>query len=120
MKLSSSYSRVAADREFPSNWEEYQSLPSVYKILIQSGSMPGHYKDKITFERDLLISAYLYARDVVKGRWPEAEPSIVKDLQWAFPYARDVIQGRWPEAEPTILKSPWAGSYRSFLRSKEK
>jgi len=23
--------------------------------------------------------AYLYARDIIKGRWPEAEPNLIKD-----------------------------------------
>jgi hypothetical protein len=44
--------------------------------------------------------AYWYARDVIKGRWPEAEPVIRSDPEWAYRYALNVIKGRWPEAEP--------------------
>jgi len=47
---------------------------------------------------------YYYASDVIKSRWPEAEPYIMKDLLWAHYYARDIIKGRWPEAEPYIMK----------------
>ena len=36
---------------------------------------------------------------------PESEPYIVKHPGWASEYARDVIKGRWPEAEPYILNS---------------
>jgi mono/diheme cytochrome c family protein len=50
--------------------------------------------------------AYSYARNVIEGRWAEAEPYIMKDPYWAFHYARDVIQGRWVEAEPYIMKNP--------------
>jgi hypothetical protein len=60
-------------------------------------------------EKEILKSAgaaYLYAIDVIKGRWPEAEPTITKDPNYAYLYARDVIKGRWPEAEPTIIKDP--------------
>ena len=31
-----------------------------------------------------------YAHDVIKGPWPEAEPIIMRDPQWACYYARDV------------------------------
>jgi hypothetical protein len=48
-----------------------------------------------------------YAQDVIKGRWPEAESEIIKDPFWSVKYARDVIKGRWPEAEPTIVKHPY-------------
>ncbi len=32
-----------------------------------------------------------YAREVVKGRWPEAELAIAQDAEWAYSYARDVV-----------------------------
>jgi hypothetical protein len=51
-------------------------------------------------------SLFAYAEDIVKGRWPEAEPIIIKDPEYAYLYARSVIKGRWPEAEPTIMKNP--------------
>ena len=54
-----------------------------------------------------LIHGYLYARDVIKGRWPEAEPYIMKDPHIAYLYANDLMEGkRWPEAEPYIMKDP--------------
>ena len=59
--------------------------------------------------------AYHYAKDVIKGRWPEAEPYIIQGaksmsdsigISILVDYARDVIGGRWPEAEPVIRKNP--------------
>lgn len=50
--------------------------------------------------------AYVYARDVIKGRWPEAEPAIIADLGTSVSYAKDIIRDRWPEAEPTIMRDP--------------
>ena len=47
-----------------------------------------------------------YARYVVKGRWPEAEPYIMKNPKTAYRYALCVIKGRWLEAEPYIKKNP--------------
>ena len=57
-------------------------------------------------------SAYHYAKYVIKGKWPEAEPVIMKSAYWACLYAIDVIKGRWPEAEPIIMKdAKWACLY---------
>ena len=50
--------------------------------------------------------AYIYAKDIIKGRWPEAEPYIMTDAECAYFYANYVIKGRWPEAEPYIMKGP--------------
>lgn len=47
--------------------------------------------------------AYWYSRDVIKGRWSEAEKYIITDTQWSYCYAWRVICGRWPEAEPYIM-----------------
>jgi hypothetical protein len=53
-----------------------------------------------------------YAMDVIKGRWPEAEPIMIKDPYWGYKYAMDIIKGRWPEAEPVIIQHPyWAYFY---------
>jgi hypothetical protein len=61
-----------------------------------------------------------YASTVLKSRWPEAEPSIIKDPVAAYLYTRDVLNtdsfsnntemNRWPEAEPTIMKHPTAAA----------
>lgn len=54
------------------------------------------------------LDAYLYARDIIKGRFPEGEATIMKDPISAFAYARDIIKGRWEKAEPVIMKHPRA------------
>jgi len=48
--------------------------------------------------------AFWYAHDVIGGRWEEAEPFIMKNAGYACQYARYIIQGRWEEAEPIIVK----------------
>lgn len=50
-------------------------------------------------------NAYYYALNVIKGRWPEAEPWIMKAPYYAYKYAQLFIKGRWPEAEPYIIKN---------------
>ena len=70
-----------------------------------------------------------YASSVIGGRWPEAEPMIIKDSlagsadthefnpevarcrladdNSIINYVMKVIRGRWLEAEPTIMKDPY-------------
>jgi hypothetical protein len=50
--------------------------------------------------------AYRYARNIIKGRWPEREAAIAKDPSPAYAYARDIIKGRFPEGEAAIAKDP--------------
>ena len=50
--------------------------------------------------------AHYYARDIIRGRWPEAEAVIATNPRWAYHYALYVIKGRWPEAEAAIVTDP--------------
>jgi hypothetical protein len=52
-------------------------------------------------------SAYLYASDVIKGRWPEAEAVMIDNIDDVAPYelllyATEVLRGRWHEVEDVI------------------
>jgi hypothetical protein len=48
--------------------------------------------------------AYCFARDVIKGPWPEGEDTISKDAEWSYYYAKAVIKGPWPKGEDVISK----------------
>lgn len=48
-----------------------------------------------------------YSRNVIKGRWPAAEPYIIKSPVYAYTYAVDVIKGRWLEAEEFIMSDEY-------------
>ena len=52
-----------------------------------------------------------YAREVIKGRFPEGEAAIIQNLRHAYRYAREVIKGRWPELEAIIQKPIDAVNY---------
>ena len=41
-------------------------------------------------------AAYGYARHVIKGRWPEAEPIIARNADYACRYAKHVIKSKYP------------------------
>lgn len=66
------------------------------------------------------FGAFLYARDHLKGRWPQAELLIMKNPNIAYYYARDVIKGRWPQAEKFIMKDlhSWK-EYKKYFKIEE-
>ena len=41
--------------------------------------------------------SYIYARDIIKGRWVEAEDIIMINLYHSYHYALYVIKGKLPE-----------------------
>ena len=56
--------------------------------------------------------AYMFAINILKGRFPEGEAAIATHPKWATAYADRILLRRFPEAEPTILKNPkWAFFY---------
>ena len=63
------------------------------------------------------VYAYEYARDIIKGRWPEGEAVIAEEPNWAFYYARHVIRGRFPEAEPGLRRSDFWNSYMVAMKT---
>jgi hypothetical protein len=46
----------------------------------------------------------LYAQEVLKGRWEEAEQYILQDTPSASRYAAEVLRQRWPELEDRIME----------------
>ena len=49
--------------------------------------------------------AYRYARDVLKGPFPEGESIIATDAFHSYDYAKNVLQGPFPLGEPAIAKN---------------
>lgn len=49
--------------------------------------------------------SYWYATDVINDRFPLGEPAIATNAVYSYQYVRDVIKHRWPPGEPAIAKS---------------
>ena len=68
---------------------------------------------------------YEYAYRIIKGRWPEAEPSIARNPKIAVDYAINIIKGRWPEAESAIIdyvldEVDWCDTKRAYVPKQSK
>ncbi len=81
-------------------------LINTYKLITENKNRYSEKLENIIKTKTDPHYAYVYARDVIKGRWKEAEEYIKTDPYWAFRYARDVIKGRWKEAEEYIKTNP--------------
>jgi len=53
-------------------------------------------------------------------RIPEFEPTISKDAQYSFLYARDIIKGKWELGEPIISKYAYLSYYYALYVIKGK
>ncbi len=93
-------------------------------ILCEAASAAYYYAKEVIkgrwLEAEEIIgknpsAAYLYAKEIIKGRWPEAEETISTVAGCAFVYAKEVVKGRWPAGEKTI--STVAGC--AFVYAKE-
>jgi hypothetical protein len=68
---------------------------------------PKRIKERLEPYKKDPQGAFYIARTILKDRWPEAEPFIMKDPLYAYNYTYYVLGGyRWPEAEPYIMKHP--------------
>jgi hypothetical protein len=55
--------------------------------------------------------AFNFAWRVLEARWPEAEPIIAKDPQFATYYAQYLVRGAWEQGEQAIAQDPIAASW---------
>ena len=80
---------------------------NIYKYFDEPKSLDGieNYKQQLLSTGDA-PKLSRFAIDVLRERWPDAEPIIMKHPYRALFYARDVIKGRWEEAEPYIMQDP--------------
>ena len=51
--------------------------------------------------------AYMYAQEVLKGRFPAGEPAIAQDAYDSCLYARNILKGRFPAGEPAIAQNTY-------------
>lgn len=78
------------------NYKKYNKL--IHRV--KKGSVLGaDYGPILHIIKKSPLIAVDYAIFVLKGRFYEAEPYIMRDKQCAYFYAKHIIKGRWPEAE---------------------
>ena len=66
-------------------------------------------------------SSYLYALNILKGRFEKGEDVISKDAYYSYCYARDVLKGRFEKGEDVISKSDeYSKLYKKNIYDAEK
>ena len=79
------------------------------------------YKINKDLEQHIINSvwAYFYARDIIKGRWIEAEQYIINDSYLTYCYATNVIKGKLPELMHNAMlihADYWAKLYFDLIK----
>lgn len=59
--------------------------------------------ERLILETNNAYDALRYATEVIRGRWPEAEPLLMRHPNTAAGYAAQILRRRWREAESVIL-----------------
>ncbi len=62
---------------------------------------------------------YQYAAQNIDGPWPEAEPTILKDMYRAYCYSVFILKERWPELEQKFKQkdySEWKFLYQKYKK----
>ena len=68
--------------------------------------------------------AYRYAKDVIKGRWKEAENIIATNSECAYAYALNIIKGKLPKNMHNAMiihglkEDRWVKYYLDFIKDK--
>jgi hypothetical protein len=76
------------DREIP-----ITKAPNLWKLLAKLNIVsPSFY-------------SYSYAKDVIKGPFPQGEPAIARDPEYSFLYVKDVLKAPFPMGEPAISQT---------------
>jgi hypothetical protein len=81
-------------------FENEMNAEQAFSLAILKGTHIPEYEDIIANDSHY---AYLYAKDIIKGRWPAGEPAIAEDSGYACWYAIYIIKGRWLDLEQYFL-----------------
>ncbi len=84
--------------------EAHNTVPELIKQQIKSGK-PANAQQLKNIASDPYY-AYWYAKDIIKGGFPEGEKAIASNPKYVYCYARDIIKGQFPEGEKAISSNP--------------
>ena len=70
-------------------------------VAVQLGRLPPHWEEHFFCDAALVVE---YAKHILKGPFPAAEPFLVFDEYYSFLYMRDVVKGRCPAHEQALLR----------------
>lgn len=75
---------------------------NLYRYFNKPEELNG-YEDRLTLVHNL---AFSHANSEIRGRFPEGESAIAKDVRHSYIYAKHVLKGRFPAGESIIAKNP--------------
>jgi hypothetical protein len=88
-----------------------------YAKNVIRGRLPTQMEQNILAAEHGGDDIIVYAKDVIRKRWPEAEPRIMQTSWLAVRYAREVIKARWSEYEKKMIEASDVKSMYEYIRS---
>jgi hypothetical protein len=75
--------------------------------------------EELVNHEDAPFWAYWFAKNVIKGPWPEGEDAISKDTYFSYQYAKEVFKGPFPKGEKAISKDAfWSSRYNDYIKGR--
>jgi hypothetical protein len=96
---------------YEKSWESIVFNSPQYACLWAKDILKTRWKEAEPVISQSPWYSYIYAHDVLKDRFLLGEKSILTDPLIAYSYAYSVIKNRWEEAEPIIAKNPQSAFY---------
>lgn len=100
------YNKFINPSELDNYNNNYQVFAAVESLLDNMYGVTEDEKEILRQNTNLFYKdpevAYSYALVVLKNRFKQAEPYIMKKPWFAYLYAKFILQKRWKEAEPYI------------------
>ena len=84
---------------------------SEYSYLYANEIIKGRWEPGETIITTDAYYSEIYARYVIKGRWEPGEAIITTNAHYSYCYAIYAIKGRFPLGEPVISKSEYWKNY---------
>lgn len=102
-----------------SEGQQFKTPVEAYAYCLTTGKRNKRAEEIFLKDKDHYM-LFDYAKNVVKGRWLEAEPEIFSQSPWqTLQYVQKVAKDRLPEAEDTLSNSQFWGDYLLFLQEKD-
>lgn len=90
------------EKNIPNYPDTKENASNLYRYCKDYGTPSKEVEDKIKNHPE---TAYHYAINVKKERWPEAEKTMLRDIERASEYVKE-LGIRWPEYESKIKNKP--------------
>ena len=119
MIIASTYDLCVKEKKRNKKLEKYLiETKSIYwSYLYARNVMKARWLEAEDLFKDHYSISFDYAVHVIKGRFQKGEDIIAADGQYSYNYAVDVLDDAFEKCHPMIFKTGWRNVYLDFLKN---